>query len=395
MRQPVAIQLMYFIVFSIFAEIAFTVYTSVFDSFNLLGHVYKTASYYFLFRAVYLSGVIDYFYTMSEMAKMSAEILNDNITLEQVLSVQMTKLKRLLPHAERIAVYFRNGGDTFKSCYVWGKFEDMLSTGREIRFGDMDTKLGLNVTVLDNTSKIAEELSSDAYTPELATLFREAYELLYLPLTAKGSFMGFIFIYTFLPTRTFSSEDIEKATVFQRFAALAIAQVKSRDTITRLSYTDILTSLPNRRYFFDEFNRVKFDADNHNLPFTVIYADMNDLKYINDYIGHDAGDKALATVGDALRQAAGASGVPARLGGDEFALIYRHMDLPAATTRIEELKKVFTGIPIPGLDLKITLAIGGASYPIEAHTEEDLLKLADDRMYEHKRFLKEKSNAPV
>lgn len=387
-QETISSQLIWYLVFSIFSEIAFTTYESIYDTFNMAGHIYKALAYYFLFRAVYLSGLVDYFYTMSEMAKMSAEFLNDDITLEQMLDVQMTKLRKLMPQAERISVYLKKANDCYRAVYVWGRYSNLLYHGREIQFINIEKKLGCQLALITQPRKIPEQIGNDAYTPEIGVAFLAARQMLYVPLMAKGTLLGYIFIYTFSRTCSFSHEDLEKAAVFQKFAALAIAQAINRETVTRLSYQDTLTGLPNRRRFFEELSKIKYDADQYTIPFTVVYLDMNNLKFINDNIGHQAGDHALKRIGEELCKVARQSDVPARLGGDEFAIIFRHTGLSDSQQLIANLKQHFSALTVSGADYTISLAVGGASYPEETDNEEHLLKLADDRMYEAKRIMK-------
>jgi len=388
-QETISSQLIWYLVFSIFSEAAFISYASVYDTFNMAGSIYKAIAYYFLFRAVYFSGLVDYFYTLSEMAKMSAEFLNDDITLETMLDVQMSKLRKLMPQAERISVYLKKPCDCYRAVYVWGRYSDLLYQGREVHFVNIEEKLGCQLTLIPHPQKLPGQIGTDAYTPEIGVAFLAAHQMLYVPLMAKGTYLGYIFIYTFSRTRSFSHEDLEKSAVFQKFAALAIAQAINREAITRLSYQDTLTGLPNRRRFFEELSKIKYDADQYDIPFTVIYLDMNNLKFINDNIGHHAGDSALKRIGEELSLVARQSDVPARLGGDEFAIIFRHTGLADGCQIIENLRHRFSALPVNGENYTVSLAVGGACYPEEADNEEQLLKLADDRMYEAKRIMKQ------
>jgi len=81
--------------------------------------------------------------------------------------------------------------------------------------------------------------------------------------------------------------------------------------------------------------------------------------------------------------------VGARLGGDEFGIIYRKMGLEEGKKKIAELKTNFSALKIEKYQREFSLAVGGATYPVEAGSVEILLKLADDRMYEDKRKIKE------
>jgi diguanylate cyclase (GGDEF)-like protein len=377
--------LLYFFVLSIFSELTFTVYDSVFDTYNLIGHLYKACAYYCLFKAVYLAGVVNHFYTLGEMGKMSAELLKEEISLEAVLEIQMPKLKKLIPQAEQICVFLTTGGCCYRTVYSWGKFSELFPVGGEFC---VSHTLDNSIQHFTDPASLLEQISEKECTPALSVILKASRQILRIPLTTKSATQGVIVLYTFSAAARFTPVVIEKAKVFQQFATLAIAQAASQETILKLSYEDSLTGLPNRRWFFEELGRVRYDADQYGSPFTVVYLDMNGLKYINDHLGHEAGDAALQTIGRTLKAVARGSDVPARLGGDEFALLLRHVGLAEAAGKVAELKDVFGCLPLPEYDHVFSLAVGGASYPEETCSLEQLLSLADDRMYEHKRLIK-------
>lgn len=390
-KESVIDNLVYFLVFTIGSESSFTFYESIYDTYNMIGHIYKALAYYFLFKAVYISGVMNHFSTMVHMAKMSSELLKSEISIEPVLEIQMRILRNLIPHTERAAVYYYRENDRYQLGYSSGKFSELFNLGRSIYFHNARKHLGEELTIYHEPGKIFDLIDNDAYTHDLRIVFKEATQLLYIPLSAKDDFLGFIFLYIFNNSRRFTSADVEKAAVFQKFAALAIDQVKDHETITKLSYEDSLTRLPNRRFFFEELDKTQYDADKYGLPFTVVYVDMNGLKYLNDNIGHEAGDDALKLIGIKIRENTRQSDVPARLGGDEFGIIFRHMGFEESQQTISNLRRAFSNLYLEKVNHYFSLAVGGASHPEEAANQETLLKLADDRMYEHKRIVKEKA----
>ena len=191
-------------------------------------------------------------------------------------------------------------------------------------------------------ASILQTLPEGSFTPSVSVILKASKQLLRIPLVTNGSLQGVILLFTFNATPRFTPTVMEKAKVFQQFATLAIAQATNQETILKLSFEDILTGLPNRRWFFEELSKIQYEADQYGFPFTVVYLDMNDLKYINDNLGHDAGDSALQEIGKALKREARISDVPARLGGDEFAIIFRHMGLTEAKQKVTELKEKFS-----------------------------------------------------
>lgn len=395
LKETLHTNLCYFLIFSITSEIAFTFYKNVYDTYNLIGHLYKVVAYGFLYRAVYLSGVIDHLSNLSEMGKMSAQILTNRGSLTNLLEIQMEKLKHLIPHAQRIVFYVKEDGDYYRSDYVWGQFSELLPVHGRIRFYNLFDVLGQDIKLYDYPHHLLDKLAPEDYTPEIATVWIRANQLLYVPLIQDDQFYGCIMLFTFGRLRRFSDADLEKASIFQQFATLAIAHVKYQETISRLSYEDSMTKLPNRRYFFDQMTEAQYEATRYNIPFTLIFLDMNGLKQINDHYGHAAGDEALQTIGDLLKSTVRKTDIAARLGGDEFGIIIKHCDLEDGRRKIAKLREHFSQIPLLSYNVFFSLAVGGANYPAEASTAETLLKLADDRMYDHKRKIKAAEKNPV
>ena len=377
-------KLIYFLIFSGFSDLTFTFYENASDTFNLLGHLYKVTAYYFLFKAISLSSIVNYFYTLGEMGKMSAELLKDQISVEAVLQIQMPKLRNLLPQAQQSVVGFACGPSCFHTAYSEGRFSELFTVGNQLSIDESFFQLGDAIRIIDDPESLLTGCPQ-SYDTAISVIFKASSQMLYIPLTAKGTAYGFILAFTF-GTGCFSLEDVEKVRVFQHFGTLAIAQANNQET--RLSYEDSLTGLPNRRFFFEELDKIKYEADTYGIPFTAVYIDMNDLKYLNDNIGHEAGDDALRLIGKTIKSVLRQSDVPARHGGDEFAIIFRHMGRSEGEEKIEELKQTFAKLELPDIQHSFSAAVGGASYPEEACSVDTLLGLADDRMYEHKRQLK-------
>ena len=386
-------QITCFFIILICTEYLFVQHRYINGSYVLLGHIYKVISFYYLYKAVYLSGVINRVYTMSEIGEMSEELLKDTVSLEKVLDIHMRRLHKLLPQAERIVVMLRESTDTFRVAYSWGRYTYYFPVGMEVKFRTVTGNKATETILFTDPQQLRYNLDNQEQEGKLQEIYRYAKQLLYLPLiTPPCDHAGEILLYTFAAYRPFRHSDVEKAVIFQRFCSLAITQAKSQDLISRLSYQDSLTCLPNRRAFFDELEQKRREADVQGIPFTVVYLDMNDLKVINDQLGHNAGDLALKTVGQYLYSVSRLGDLPVRLGGDEFAIIFRQMDNVQGAAMVRELRTSAHSIPLPGFDHHISLAVGGACYPADADDIDTLLKIADDRMYEHKRLMKGAAN---
>ena len=159
------------------------------------------------------------------------------------------------------------------------------------------------------------------------------------------------------------------------------ARKKAEAYLEFLGKHDILTKLYNRSFFADELNRLERKGP---APVTVIVADLNGLKAVNDTLGHAAGDALLRRAGEVLREAVQKPCCAARIGGDEFVVLMPatcEADGQQMVADIAELVEVNNQF-YTGHALSFSL---GLATSMEAERLEDTVKRADKRMYEQKR----------
>ncbi len=162
------------------------------------------------------------------------------------------------------------------------------------------------------------------------------------------------------------------------------------EELHRISVTDVMTGMLNRRGFFLHAERSLKVARRQKLPSALIYADLDELKAVNDALGHDAGDRLIQDAGRLLQASFRDSDVVARFGGDEFAAFTLDAAHPEAIlTRIQSNIESFR--QHSSAPYRISLCIGIVECnPSSDLTLSDHLSLADRQMYEQK---KARSNA--
>jgi len=160
------------------------------------------------------------------------------------------------------------------------------------------------------------------------------------------------------------------------------------ERVQYLALHDALTGLANRVLFFDRLNNAIIAARRKGGAFALLYLDLDDFKPINDTYGHEAGDIALRSVAERLRDCVRESDTVARLGGDEFILLVNDaLDEAAAATVAEKVIAALTRpLPIDGCTQRIGASIGIVLYPRHGEDADTLIRHADAAMYGAKRL---------
>lgn len=151
-------------------------------------------------------------------------------------------------------------------------------------------------------------------------------------------------------------------------------------SVLHLSYRDHLTNLYNRRYYTEELERL--DQPKY-YPLSIVIADINGLKIMNDAFGHLMGDQLLIKVANIFIETFKKESRVTRIGGDEFIILMPNTSTESAHNQIEVLKKSLEEERI--MDMSISVSFGMAT-KLENEPIEDILKSAEDDMYTHKLF---------
>ena len=181
--------------------------------------------------------------------------------------------------------------------------------------------------------------------------------------------------------------------VLMSFAVTSYAKVKENaGELEVLSYTDALTHLHNSRSYKDYTEKLI----KKNMPFGVIFIDLNDFKQVNDTYGHDAGDELLKIVAKRLRNSIKDKDTAFRIGGDEFIVVIQgkhdRFFYEEVVTRIRN--NVARDVTIGDITLKIILSAGFARFPDDGTNLDDVAKKADDAMYTNKKLIKARTFSP-
>lgn len=149
---------------------------------------------------------------------------------------------------------------------------------------------------------------------------------------------------------------------------------------------DELTGVHNRRHFVAVAENELERARRHGTALSLVMLDIDHFKSVNDVHGHPTGDAALKAVGSMLIATTRAGDLACRLGGEEFAILLMGMGHEGAMERAEKWRTALAemNIPTDGLALKLTASFGVATFPQQAETLVELMKVADTRLYRAK-----------
>lgn len=205
-----------------------------------------------------------------------------------------------------------------------------------------------------------------------------------IPLIAQGESLGWIYLSAH-GTGTFHKLQVAIAAADQ--LALALANLKLRQSLRDLSVRDPLTGLFNRRYLSESLGREMSRSKRRGLPLAVLAFDLDHFKDFNDSFGHAAGDGVLVAFARILQSNSRSEDIACRQGGEEFVLIAPEMDIGVALRRAGELMRTLAGMDVMHegqLLPKLTTSIGVAIFPDHGQSPESLLVQADQALYQAK-----------
>jgi len=187
-------------------------------------------------------------------------------------------------------------------------------------------------------------------------------------------------------TSPFEEEDIDSLEILVRQAETAIENSFLYEEAVRLSLTDGMTGLWNRRNFDLRLESELSRALRFSEPFAVVFVELDQMKAVNDRWGHQAGDTVLIELARRLTEAVREVDVVARWGGDEFTLLLPKTGLDGALLLAEKIRAAVGTAPfrIDDGSLDITISVGVAAYPEHGSSGKDLVNAADGAMYRAK-----------
>lgn len=190
-----------------------------------------------------------------------------------------------------------------------------------------------------------------------------------------------------LHSNAFDDADFRSMEFILSSIQIAITNQLSFKEKMKFAMHDQLTTLHNRHYFNEQFTIIKEKALRYQETFNLILFDADDLKVINDTFGHLIGDQSLKRLAEELQRNTRKSDIIARYGGDEFIGICFASNQADLIRKFEEIERNLNDDTwiIEGKSVAFGFSFGISNFPLDGTNLADLVKVADRRMYEHKR----------
>ncbi|ADQ07832.1 diguanylate cyclase [Caldicellulosiruptor hydrothermalis 108] len=348
----------------------------------LFSEAVQNGAMLYLFVAIFLAIAMQRVKFLHSLAKFSTEVLKERLDIQKSFELLVEFIYEAYSKTfPRICFYYHQEDENYKLVV----FRDE-SAQDEFEGIDVEIKITQKLSQIMQISIFdINEFENLFDCKVLKNKISQAFQsVVYVPVHRYNRLVGFLICYSKIKNFNITDELKDGLTIFMNFSQALLSQIERIEKIRNLSTEDELTGLYNRRYFIKELILESIAADRYKNKFCVAFFDMDNLKLLNDFYGHSVGDKAIRMIGRIIRDNIRKTDIPARLGGDEFAVIFKNCSKDAIEDRIKNIKQLIEKESELQLPKKIRVSCGVAVYPDDTTSLDELLKIADMRMYDEK-----------
>ncbi len=309
-----------------------------------------------------------------------ADLLNElgsSLSVDETLSLLAARLKHMIPF-DTVAIYVRKD-DRLKAEFVNGEDRRLFSS-LEIPLGQ-----GLSGWVAENRRPIINGNPSvePSYLNDPGKL-SQLRSALAVPLEGVTGVAGVLTLYH-ADADAFTRDHLRILQAISAKAGLAIENALRYRQVEASAVTDQLTGLPNARSLFLHLDNELSRSRRSAAPVAVMVLDLDGFKGVNDRFGHLAGNKVLQAIAEGLRGACREYDCVARMGGDEFVVIMGGAEREAIIAKSLQFQQITreVGLTLYQEDI-LSVSVGEACFPEDGTDAEQLLAIADRRMYQAK-----------
>lgn len=208
-----------------------------------------------------------------------------------------------------------------------------------------------------------------------------------VPLVSGKDVKGAVILENCSPNEAYTEKHRDLLQFVSIQMATAIERKQAQERLLHMAHHDLLTGLTNRALFYDRLDMALRRARRDREFLGLLYLDLNNLKTVNDTLGHAVGDRMLQEVATRLMACTRESDTVARMGGDEFTVLLTNVaDSGSPGVAIEKIHRAMeAAFEVDGQTLGLSVSVGVAVYPTDGNEAGSLVRHADTDMYQRKR----------
>ncbi len=310
-----------------------------------------------------------------------AKALTSTLQLDQVLKTVMEKVQELL------------APDTWSLLLVDEKTNELyfqIATGEAAsKLKDVRLKMGQGIAgwvAQSGVASIVPDVSKDPrFSGQVDAMTKmRTHSIICVPIRGKERVLGVIEIINYVGKREFDQEDMALLQAMADYSAIALENAIHVQRIHELTITDDCTDLYNVRHLNFVLDTEIYRSNRYQYEFSLIFIDLDHFKDVNDTHGHLVGSKLLREMAELIRGSLRLIDYAFRYGGDEFVILLPQTGKESANVvarRLHERVNEKKFMAEEGLNLHLTASIGLATYPVDATTKAEMIRLADEAMY--------------
>ena len=314
---------------------------------------------------------------LAEALNDSAAALNSTLKFQDVLLSVLDNVGKVVPHDASNIMTRDAGGDTFSVAYHRGYVERGLKLEEIERQFSLETIPSLMEAARTGKCLGVPNIKADSIWASYSAI-KWVGSYIIVPIQIRQDIVGFLTLHS-EAANFFTADHAERLQAFANHAAIAIQNAQLFEDMKTMAVMDSLTGIYNRAFFETELSRLEHSRD---FPVTIIVADLDNLKIVNDDYGHVAGDTLLKNSAQILKNTFRAADIIARIGGDEFCMLLPNTDSETASQMLSRVREKLDEYNVTHPDLPVGLSFGTAT--AKNGNLLEIFKTADQRMYADK-----------
>jgi diguanylate cyclase (GGDEF)-like protein len=219
-----------------------------------------------------------------------------------------------------------------------------------------------------------------SFTSGSFKLFAEAASRMSIPLISFGQTLGVLTLHS-SKINAFRENELQSLESVADICASSIQNAHYLERVKQLAYLDGLTGIFNRRFFEMRIAEEIERARRYDFSLSVVMADIDQFKKLNDEFGHLLGDEVLRQVSSLFHQQLRKMDIVCRYGGEEFAILLTQTNAEHAMGVAEKLRRLVESWQFPGVPRTVTISAGVAALPEHGSNRDEIVRAADNALY--------------